>query len=82
MPFAKNILIRDIKHDWAGKMSGFRKMVELPIRFVPVATLYEAELDNSNSFSLSLNLSTTPDVTITKIANKSGEEVTEREYKK
>ena len=54
----------------------------MPIRFVPVVSLYDAEPDNSNYFSLSLNLSSTPEVKITKNVNKSGEEVTEKEHKK
>ena len=82
MPFSKNMSLNEIKHDWAEKMSGFRKMAEVPICFVPVATLYEPEPDSSNSFSLSLNLSSTPEVKITKSVNKSGEEVTEKEYTK
>ena len=82
MPFTKNLSIKEIKHDWDKKMSGFRKMAEVPIRFVPVATLYDAGPDNSHSFSLSLNISSTPEVKITKSVNKSGEEVTEKEYKK
>ena len=66
-----------MKHDWTEKMSGFRKMAE-----VPVATLYDTEPDNSESFSLCLNISSTPEVTITKSVNKSEEEVAENEYKK
>ena len=82
MPCAKNMLIKEIKQDWADKMSGYRKMAEAPIRFVPVTTLYVTEPDDSNPFSLSLNLSSTPEVKITKSVNKSGEEVTEKEYEK
>ena len=82
MPFSKNMSLKDIKHDWAEKLSGFRKMTEVPIRVVPVATSYDAEPDSSNSFSLSLNLSSTPEVKITKSVNKNGKEVTEKEFKK
>ena len=82
MPFSKNMSLKEIKHDWAEKMSGFRKMAEVLIRFVPVATSYDAEPDSSNSFSLSLNLSSTPEVKISKSVNASGKEVTEKEYKK
>ena len=57
-------------------------MTEVPVRFVSVATSYDAEPDSSNSFSLSLNLSSTLEVKNTKSVNKSGEEVTEKEYKK
>ena len=63
-------------------MSGFRKMIKVPIHVVPVATLYDTEPDSSNSFSLSLDLSSTPEVKITKSVNKSGEEVSKKEYKK
>ena len=65
----------------AEKMSGYRQMAEVPICFVPVASLYDAESDNSNSFSLSLNLSSNPEVKITKSVNNSWEEVTEETYK-
>ena len=54
----------------------------MPIPFVPVATLYDADPDNSNSFSLYLNLSSILEVKITKSVNKSGEKVTEKVYKK
>ena len=66
MLFAKTMLIKEIKHDWAKKISGYKKMAEVHIRFVPVATLHNAESDNSNYFSLSLNLSSTPEVKLTK----------------
>ena len=82
MPFSKNISFKDIKYYWAERMYGFRKMAEVPTRFVPVATSYDAKPDNSNSFSLSLNPSSTPEIKITKSVNKSGEEATEKEYKK
>ena len=55
----------------------------LKCRFVvPVATLYAADFDNSNSFSLSFNLSSSPEVKNTKRVNKSGEEAIKRVYKK
>ena len=54
----------------------------MPISFDPIATSYDTENDNYNSFSLSLNLSSTPEVKIAKSVNKSGEEVMEKEYKK
>ena len=78
MPFSNIMSIKDTKHDWAENMPGFRKMAEVRIRFVPVATLCDAEPDNSNYFSLSLNLSYTSEVSV----NKSGEEVSKKEYKK
>ena len=58
----------------------FRKVADVPIRLVPVETSYDAESDNSNYFSLSLNISLTPEIKITKTVKKSGEEVTEQEY--
>ena len=82
MPFTKNLNLKDINPEWSEKRSGYRKLDEVPIRFVPVVSSYDAEPDNSYSFSLSLNLSSTPEVKITKSVNKSGEEVTEKEYKK
>ena len=56
MPFSKNMSIKNIKHDWAEKISGYRKMTEVPIRFVPVATLYDAEPDSSLFFSVPQSL--------------------------
>ena len=40
------------------------------------------EPDNSNSFSLPLNLSSTPELTITKSVKESGEEKQKKGYKK
>ena len=74
--------LKKIKHDWAEKISGFQTMAEVPIHVVPFATLYNAEPDISNSFSLSLNLSSTPEIKITKSVNKSGKELIEKDYKK
>ena len=82
MPFEKNLSLKDVNPDWAEKHSGYRKIAEVPIRFVPIVSSYDDEPTNSNSFSLSLNLSSTPEVKITKSVNKSGEEVTEKEFKK
>ena len=82
MLFAKNIILDDINPEWAEKRSGFRKLDEVPICFVPVVSSYDAEPDNSNLFSLSLNLSSTPEVKITKSVKKSGEEVIEKIGKK
>ena len=82
MPFAKNLVIKETKPEWAEKTSGFRKIAEVLINFVPVVSLYDADHDNSNSFSLSLDICSTLEVKITKSMNKSGEEVTEKEYKK
>ena len=64
------------------KRSRYRKIVEVPIHFVSVVTLYDAEPDNSNSFSMSLNFSSTPEVKIAKRVKNSGERATEKEYKK
>ena len=54
MPFAENLLLKYINPEWTEKRSGYRKIAEVPIRFVPVVTSYDADPDNSNSFSLSL----------------------------
>ena len=82
MPFAKNPNLKDINPEWTEKRSRFRKLSEVPTRFVHVVSSYDAEPDKSNSFLLSLNLSSTPEVKITKRVNKSGEKVTKKEYKK
>ena len=82
MPFAKDLTLKDINPEWAERRSDFRKIADVPILFVPVATSYDTESNNSNSFSLFLNLSSTPEVKITKSVNKSREQVTKKEYKK
>ena len=64
MPFSKDLHLKDINPEWSEKRSGYRKLDEVPIRFVPVVSSYDAEPDNSNSFSLSLNPSSTPEVKI------------------
>ena len=68
MLFAKNLNLNNINPEWVEKRSGFRKLAEVPIRFVPVVSSYDTDQNNSNSFSL--------------VWNKSGEEVIEKEYKK
>ena len=61
---------------------GSRKVVDIPIRFVPELTSYDDDPGSSNSFSLFLNLSETPEVKIAKSRNNSEEGVTEKNYKK
>ena len=82
MSFKKNISLKDINPDWSEKRSRYRKIAEVSIRFIPVVSSHDDEPSNSNSFSLSLNLSSTPEVKITKSVNTSGEEVTEKDFKK
>ena len=53
-------------------MFGSRKIAEVPIRVVPVVTLYDIDPDSTNSFFWSLNLSSTPEVKIIKSVNDSG----------
>ena len=81
MPFENNLLLKDINPDWSEKRSRYKKIVEVLIRFVPIVSSYDDEPSISNSFSLSLNLSSTTEVEITKSVFKSGEEVTEKEFK-
>ena len=80
MPFEMNLPLEDINPDWAKKRSGYRKIAEVIIRFVFVVSSYDTKPTNSNSFSMSLHLSSTPKVKITKSLNKSGEEVTKKEF--
>ena len=82
IPFTKNFSLKGINPDWADKHYGYGKISEVPILFVPVVTSYNADPDNSNYFSLSLDLSSTPEVRITKSVNKSGVEVTEKGTKR
>ena len=82
MPITKNLAIKDINPEWAETRSGYRKTAEVPICVVLVVTSCDAAPDNSNLFSLSLNISSTLEVKITKSVNKSGEEVIKKEYKK
>ena len=81
MPFVEIVSLKDIKFEWVERRVDFRGVYDMPIRFVSVATLCDAESDNSNSFSLSRNLFSTPEVNITKIVNKSGKEVIKRNTK-
>ena len=78
MSFEKNLSLKDINPEWAEKCSGYRNITEVPIRIVHVVSSYDTEPTNSNSFSMSLNLFSTPEVKMTKRVNNSGEEVTER----
>ena len=66
MPFARNLLLKDINPEWAEKKFEFRKIAEVPIRFVPVVNSYDTNPDNSKSFSLSLNISSTSEVKLPK----------------
>ena len=50
MPFTKNLNLKDINPEWSEKRSGYRKLDEVPIRFVHVVSSYDAEPENSNSF--------------------------------
>ena len=75
-------MLKYINPEWAEKCSGYRKITKVPIRSVSVVTSCEAETDDSISISMSPNLSSTPEVKITKSVNKNGEEVTEKEFKK
>ena len=81
-PFVKNLSLKEINPEWADRRVGFRKVDDEPIHFVPIATSYDTESENSNYFPLSLNLSSTQEIKITKSVNKTGEEVTIKEYKK
>ena len=71
MPFVKNISLKEINPKWVERCVGFRKVSDVPIRFVPIATSYDAKSCNSDSFSLSLDLISTPEVNITKNINRS-----------
>ena len=66
MPSEKNLSLKDINSALAENRSGHRKITEVSICFVPVVSSYDDELTNSNSFFMSLNLSSTPEVKITK----------------
>ena len=81
MSFENNLLLKDNDSVWAEKRPGYRKIIEVSILFVYVVSSYEAEPTDSNSFSISLNLSSIPEVKITKSVNKRGEEVTAKEFK-
>ena len=82
MPFENNLSLKEINPEWAEKRSGYRKIAEDPIRFVPVVSSYDTQHTNSKYFSLTLNLSSTIEVKITKIVSKSGADVTEKYFKK
>ena len=57
------------------------KISEVPIRFVPVVSSYDAETKNSYSFSMFPNLSSTPEVKIIKSVNMIGEELVENDLR-
>ena len=82
MPFENNLLLKDINPEWAEKWSGYRNIAKVPICLVSVVSSYDAEPINSNSFSISLNLYSTPVLEITKSINKIEYEVTEKKFKK
>ena len=75
MVFENSMSLKYLNPEWAEKRSSYRKIAEVPILFVPVVSSYDAEPTHSNSFSISLNLSSTPEIKITKSVNKSGEKV-------
>ena len=81
MSFENNLLLKDNDYGWAEKRPGYRKIIEVSILFVYVVSSYEAEPTDSNSFSMSLNLSPITEVKITKSVNKRGEEVAAKEFK-
>ena len=72
--------LKDCRPEWA-EIKGSKMVGQPPIRFVPKATEYDEDCP-SNSFSLYLNLNSTPEVTLKKRKLESGEEVTEKEYSK
>ena len=82
MLYQNNLTLKELDIDRTERRVGFRKITDMLTHFIHVATSYDAESDNSNYFSLSLNLSPTSEVKVTKTVNKSGEKVTENEYKK
>ena len=69
--------LRDCRPEWADT-KGYKMIGQPPIRFVPTKTEYDND-SPSNSFSLYLNLNSTPEVTVKKRKLESREEITEKE---
>ena len=69
----------DYKSECA-KKKGQRKVADVSIRFISVVYEYDSE-DSSNSFYLSLTLSTTTEDLIEKSRHDKKEDVTEKELK-
>ena len=73
--------LSDCKPEWAERQ-GKRQVAEVPVRFIPVISPYDDEKSTAHSFSLLLNLSSTPEVKTTTTTNDKGEKVKEKSYVK
>ena len=59
VPFRKNLVLEELNPASVERRIGFRKVVDVPIRFIPVEASYDSKSDNSSSFfllSISLQL--------------------------
>ena len=75
------VQLSDCKPEWA-ESQGKRQVTDVTVHFIPVVQPYDDEKSTAHSFSLSLNLSFTPDVKTATIANEKGEKVKEKTYVK
>ena len=75
------VQLSDCKPEWAERQ-GKRQVADVPVRFIPVASPYDDEKSTAHSFSLALNLSSTPEVKTTTTTNEKGEKVKEKSYVK
>ena len=75
------VQLSDCKPEWAERQ-GKRQVADVPVRFIPVVSPYDDEKSTAHSFSLSLNLSSTPEVKTTTTTNEKGEKVREKSYVK
>ena len=75
------VQLSDCKPEWAERQ-GKRQVADVHVRFIPVVSLYYDEKSTAHSFSLALNLSSTPDVKSTTTTTEKGEEVKENSYVK
>ena len=71
----------DCKPEWAERQ-GKRQVADVPVRFIPVVSPYDDEKSTAHSFSLALNLFSTPEVKTTTTTNEKGEKVKEKSYVK
>ena len=69
------------KSEWAERQ-GKRQVADMPAHVIPVASPYDDEKSTAHSFSLALNLSSTPEVKTTTTTNNKGEQVEEKSYAK
>ena len=75
------VQLSDCKPEW-DERQGKRQVTDLPVCFIHVVLPYNDENSTAHSFSLALNLSSTPEFKTTTTTNEKGEKVKEKSYVK